>query len=50
MNWIKAQVELLPETTMPENVDTVEIDKIYPFIGEKKTGSTRNAVNLFVFA
>jgi len=37
MNWVRAQVELLPETTMPEKVDTVKVDEIYPFFGDKKT-------------
>lgn len=40
MNWVKAHADQLPETPMPENVDTVEMDELYTFIGDKKTEST----------
>ena len=34
MNRVKAHADQLPETPMPENVDTVEIDELYTFIGD----------------
>jgi transposase-like protein len=40
MNWVKEHADQLPETPMPEEVDTVEMDELYTFIGDKKTGST----------
>ena len=40
INWVRAHVEQLPETPMPEKVETVEMDELYTFIGDKKTGST----------
>lgn len=40
MNWVKAHADQLPETPMPENVDTVEMDELDTFIGDKKTEST----------
>ena len=40
MNWVKAHVDQLAETPMPDKVDTVEMDELYTFIGDKKTGST----------
>ena len=40
MNWVKAYAEQLPDTPMPEQVETVEMDELYTFIGQKKTGST----------
>jgi transposase-like protein len=40
MNWVEVHTDQLPETPMPENVDTVEMDELYTFIGDKKTEST----------
>ena len=40
MNWVKAHAEELPEAPVPEEVYTVEMDELYTFIEEKKTGST----------
>ncbi len=39
MNWVEVHTDQLPETPMPENVDTVEMDELYTFIGDKKTVS-----------
>ena len=40
MNWVKEHAEKLPEAPVPEEVYTVEMDELYTFIGDKKTGST----------
>ena len=40
INWVNAYASSLPEAPMPEEVDAVEMDELYTFIGEKKTGST----------
>lgn len=40
MNWVKAHAAQLPEAPVPEEAYTVEMDELYTFIGEKKTGST----------
>jgi len=40
MNWVKAHAEKLPEAPVPEEVNTVEMDELYTFIEEKKTGFT----------
>ncbi len=40
INWVNAYASNLPEAPIPEDVDTVEMDELYTFIGEKKTGST----------
>jgi len=40
INWVNAYASNLPEAPTPEEVDTVEMDELYTFIGEKKTGST----------
>ena len=40
MNWVKAYAARLPEAPMPGEVDDVEMDELYTFIGNKKTGST----------
>ena len=39
-NWVKAYVNQLPETPMPEQVKAAEMDELFTFIGDKKTGST----------
>ena len=38
--WVKAQASLLPDTPIPEQVDTAELDEMFTFIGEKKRKST----------
>ena len=39
-NWIDIYVENLPPEQKPESVHTAELDELYTFIGNKKTGST----------
>jgi hypothetical protein len=39
-NWAKAHAEKLPSAPMPEKVEHAELEELYAFIGEKKTGST----------
>jgi len=38
-DWVKAYAENLPDTPMPENVKTAEMDELFTFIGNKKTES-----------
>jgi len=44
INWVNAyQAKLKQQTSSlprPEQIETVEMDELYPFIGEKKTTST----------
>jgi len=40
INWVNAYAVNLPEAPTPEEVDAVEMDELYTFIGEKKTEST----------
>ena len=40
MDWVKGHAEKLLEAPVPEEVYTVEMDELYTFIEEKKTGST----------
>ena len=39
MRWVKEHAEKLPEAPVPEEAYTVEMDELYTFIEEKKTGS-----------
>ena len=39
-NWISIYVENLSGEQKPESVHTAELDELYTFIGNKKTGST----------
>jgi transposase-like protein len=39
-DWVKAHAESLPDTPMPEEVNTAEMDELFTFIGNKKTEST----------
>ena len=39
-NWVKEYAEKLPNAPVPEQVKTAELDELFTFIGEKKTGST----------
>ena len=39
-NWVKAYAEKLPEAPVPLEVKIAELDEIFTFIGEKKTGFT----------
>jgi transposase-like protein len=40
INWVNAYVATLPETPVPHEVEVVEMDELYTFIGRKKTEST----------
>ncbi|MBT7713062.1 MAG: IS1 family transposase [Deltaproteobacteria bacterium] len=40
MCWVKDHAEKLPEAPVPEDAYSVEMDELYTFIEEKKTGST----------
>lgn len=40
MRWVKEHAENLPEAPVPEEAYTVEMDELYTFIEEKKTGFT----------
>jgi transposase-like protein len=39
-NWAKAHAEKLPPAPVPEQVENAELDELFTFIGDKKTGST----------
>ena len=38
--WVKAHAASLPEAPLPEAVREAEMDELFTFIGNKKTGST----------
>jgi transposase len=38
--WVKAYAANLTDLPMPEEVKTAEMDELFTFIGDKKTGST----------
>ena len=38
--WVKASAASLPEAPVPKEVKTAEMDELFTFIGNKKTGST----------
>ena len=40
MTWVQEHAEKLPEAPVPSAAYTVELDELYTFIEEKKTGST----------
>ena len=40
MEWVKEHAEKLPEAPVPGEAYTVEMDELYTFVEEKKTGST----------
>lgn len=39
-NWVNAQAASLPESPKPDENETVELDELFTFIGEKKTKPT----------
>jgi len=39
-NWVNAYAAQLPSAPQPENVDIIEMDEVFTFIGEKKTRSS----------
>jgi transposase-like protein len=38
--WVKAHAASLPAAPLPEEVKSAEMDELFTFIGNKKTGST----------
>lgn len=41
INWVNAAAEHVPETPpAPATSETVELDELYTFVGQKKSGST----------
>ena len=38
--WVQAHSESLPDAPVPEQVKTAELDELYTFLMDKKTGST----------
>lgn len=38
--WVKSYANLLPDAPLPDQLDIVELDEIFTFIGEKKSKST----------
>ena len=38
--WVTEVAEALPNAPVPEEVKEAEMDEIFSFIGDKKTGST----------
>ena len=40
INWVNAYAEELPDAPVPEQAESIEMDELYTFIGEKKTEST----------
>ncbi len=40
INWVNAYAEELPDAPVPEQAENIEMNELYTFIGEKKTGST----------
>jgi hypothetical protein len=38
--WVQAHAASLPEAPLPEEVKEAEMDELFTFIGNKKTGST----------
>lgn len=39
-NWVKAYAEKLPDAPVPQQIKTAEMDEVFTFIGQKKTGFT----------
>ena len=40
-NWVNAYANQLPATPLPgEEVDVIELDELFTFVGDKKTSST----------
>lgn len=39
-NWVGSFVDELPAEQKPDRMHTAELDELYTFIGNKKTGST----------
>lgn len=39
-DWVRQSAERLPPPPQPEKVSTAELDEVFSFVGNKKTGST----------
>ena len=39
-NWVKAYANQLPPAPLPDEVETVEMDELFTFVGDKKTRSS----------
>ena len=39
-NWVKAQADQLPPAPIPDEVDIIEMDEMFTFVGEKKSKSS----------
>lgn len=39
-NWVKSYAAQLPDAPLPTDLDTVELDELFTFVGEKKTKPT----------
>jgi transposase-like protein len=39
-NWVNAYATHLPDAPQPEDVDIIEMDEVFTFLGEKKTRSS----------
>ena len=42
--WVKSRAASLPKAPLPEEVKEAEMDELFTFIGNKKTGSTSSRV------
>jgi transposase-like protein len=40
INWVNVYAEEVPDAPVPDEVDDVEMDELFTFIGSKKTKST----------
>ena len=40
INWVNTHEATIPDAPVPEQVEDVEMDELFTFIGSKKTGST----------
>ena len=43
INWVNAYAERVPDAPVPEEVDDVEMDELFTFIGSKKRKSTSSS-------
>jgi transposase-like protein len=40
INWVNAQAERVEQAPVPDQVETVEMDEVFTYVGRKKTVST----------
>ncbi|MCP4269439.1 MAG: IS1 family transposase [Candidatus Brocadiaceae bacterium] len=43
INWVNAYAEEVPSAPVPDEVDNVEMDELFTFIGSKKSKSTSSS-------